>query len=76
MAPIPFGRRRVYTLGIGNIPPPVGNTLFVAIKVGRSSLAKTMPYMLWYYVAILVGLLLVTYIPAISMILPQMAGLA
>ena len=35
-----------------------------------------MPYMLWYYVAILVGLLLVTYIPAISMILPQMAGLA
>lgn len=46
------------------------------IKVGHSSLAKTMPYMLWYYVAILVGLLLVTYIPAISMILPQLAGLA
>ena len=32
--------------------------------------------MLAYYAAILVGLMLVTYIPAISMILPQMAGLA
>ena len=76
MDPIHFGLVLVYNLCIGNITPPVGNTLFVAIKVGRSTLAKTMPYMLWYYVAILVGLLLVTYIPAISMILPQIAGLA
>ena len=76
MDPIHFGLVLVYNLCIGNITPPVGNTLFVAIKVGRSTLAKTMPYMLWYYVAILVGLLLVTYIPAISMILPQLAGLA
>ena len=63
MDPIHFGLVLVYNLCIGNITPPVGNTLFVAIKVGRSTLAKTMPYMLWYYVAILVGLLLVTYIP-------------
>ena len=34
-----------------------------------------MPYMLAYYVAILVGLLLVTYVPFISLGLPQMAGL-
>ncbi|HIV69201.1 MAG TPA: TRAP transporter large permease subunit, partial [Candidatus Butyricicoccus stercorigallinarum] len=76
MDPIHFGLILVYNLCIGNITPPVGNTLFVAIKVGRSSLAKVMPYMLWYYAAILIGLLLVTYIPAISMILPQLAGLA
>ena len=76
MDPIHFGLVLVYNLCIGNITPPVGNTLFVAIKVGRSTLAKTMPYMLWYYVAILVGLLLVTYIPAVSMFLPQLAGLA
>ena len=76
MDPIHFGLVLVYNLCIGNITPPVGNTLFVAIKVGRSSLSKTMPYMLWYYVAILVGLLLVTYIPAVSMILPQLTGLA
>lgn len=75
MDPIHFGLILVYNLCIGNITPPVGNTLFVAIKVGKTSLAKVMPYMLMYYVAILIGLLLVTYVPAISMALPQMAGL-
>ena len=76
MDPIHFGLILVYNLCIGNITPPVGNTLFVAIKVGKTSLAKVMPYMLMYYVAIIAGLLLVTYIPAISMALPTWAGLA
>ena len=60
---------------IGNITPPVGNALFVGIKVGRTSLAKVMPYMLMYYVAIIGGLLLVTFIPAVSTALPQAMGL-
>lgn len=75
MDPVQFGLILVYNLCIGNITPPVGNTLFVAIKVGRSSLAKVMPYMLMYYVAILVGLMLVTYIPMVSIGLPMAAGL-
>ena len=75
MDPIHFGLILVYNLCIGNITPPVGNTLFVAIKVGKTSLAKVMPYMLMYYVAIIAGLLLVTYVPAISMALPTWAGL-
>lgn len=75
MHPVQFGLILVYNLCIGNITPPVGNTLFVAIKVGKTSLAKVMPYMVMYYAAILVGLVLVTYIPAISMALPTMAGL-
>ncbi len=75
MDPIHFGLILVYNLCIGNITPPVGNTLFVAIKVGGSTLAKTIPYMLWYYVAILIGLLLITYVPFLSMGLPMMAGL-
>ncbi|MDO4287500.1 MAG: TRAP transporter large permease [Eubacteriales bacterium] len=75
MHPVHFGLILVYNLCIGNITPPVGNTLFVAIKVGRTSLAKTMPYMLCYYAAILFGLLLVTYVPFFSMGLPAMAGL-
>ena len=69
----------VYALILGicyrNITPPVGNTLFVAIKVGRTSLSNVLPYMLGYYVMILLGLLLVTYVPAISLGLPQIAGL-
>ena len=70
MDPIQFGLILIYNLCIGNITPPVGNTLFVGIKVGKTSLAKVMPYMLMFYVAIIAGLMLVTYIPAVSMFLP------
>lgn len=75
MDPIQFGLILVYNLCIGNITPPVGNTLFVSIKIGNTTLAKVMPYMLMYYVAILIGLLLVTYVPAASLALPAAAGL-
>jgi tripartite ATP-independent transporter DctM subunit len=75
MDPVHFGLILVYNLCIGNITPPVGNTLFVSIKIGRTTLAKVMPYMLLYYVAILGGLVLVTYVPVISLALPQLAGL-
>lgn len=75
MNPVQFGLILVYNLCIGNITPPVGNTLFVSIKVGRSSLSEVMPYMLGYYAMILLGLLLVTYVPVISLGLPQLAGL-
>ena len=59
----------------GAMKAPVGNALFVGIKVGRTTLAKVMPYMLMYYAAIILGLLLITYIPAVSMVLPQVTGL-
>lgn len=75
MDPIQFGLILVYNLCIGNITPPVGNTLFVSIKIGNTTLARVMPYMLMYYVAILIGLLLVTYVPAVSLALPAAAGL-
>ncbi len=75
MNPIQFGLILVYNLCIGNITPPVGNTLFVAIKIGKTSLAKVMPYMLMYYGAILAGLMLVTYVSGISLGLPRAAGM-
>lgn len=75
MNPVQFGLMLTYNLCIGNITPPVGNTLFVAIKVGKTTLAKVMPYMLMFYGAILIGLLLVTYVPMVSMYLPEAAGL-
>ena len=75
MHPVHFGLILVYNLCIGNITPPVGNTLFVGIKVGRTSLSKVMPYMLIYYVAILAGLFLITYIPDIVMVLPRLTEL-
>ena len=75
MNPIQFGLILIYNLCIGNITPPVGNTLFVGIKVGKTTLGKVMPYMLMYYVAILIGLLLVTYVPFVSLGLPAAAGM-
>ena len=75
MHPVQFGLILVYNLCIGNITPPVGNTLFVAIKVGKTTLAKTIPYMVWYYAAILIGLMLVTYVSFLSLGLPALAGL-
>lgn len=74
MNPVQFGMILIYNLCIGNITPPVGNTLFVGIKVGKTSLGKVMPYMLMYYAAILVGLMLVTYIPMVSLGLPMLTG--
>ncbi|MBR5509710.1 MAG: TRAP transporter large permease [Lachnospiraceae bacterium] len=74
MSPIQFGMILIYNLCIGNITPPVGNTLFVGIKVGKTTLGKVMPYMLMYYAAILLGLLLVTYVPIVSLGLPMLTG--
>ena len=75
MHPVQFGLILVYNLCIGNITPPVGNTLFVGIKVGKTTLGKVMPYMLIYYALILIGLMMVTYIPAVVMGLPMAMGL-
>ncbi len=75
MHPVQFGLILVYNLCIGNITPPVGNTLFVGIKIGKTTLGKVMPYMLIYYVLILLGLMLVTYVPAVVMGLPMAMGL-
>ena len=75
MHPVQFGLILIYNLCIGNITPPVGNTLFVAIKLGKTSLGKVMPYMLIYYAFILLGLLLVTYVPFVSLGLPMLSGL-
>jgi tripartite ATP-independent transporter DctM subunit len=75
MHPVHFGLVIVYNLCIGNITPPVGNTLFVAIKVGDTTLSEVMPYMIRYYIAILIGLILVTYVPAVALHLPTSAGL-
>lgn len=75
MSSIHFGIVLVYNLCIGNITPPVGNTLFVAIRVGDRKLSSVMRYMGAFYFAIFIGLMLVTYFPFFSMWLPEVAGL-
>jgi tripartite ATP-independent transporter DctM subunit len=69
--PIHFGMIMILNLGIGLITPPVGPTLFVGCAVGKVSI-EAMTKELWpFYGAMCVALLLVTYIPWLSLWLPS-----
>ena len=74
MIAVHFGIIIVFNLCIGNITPPVGNTLFVGVKVGNLKIEDVMGQLIKYYVVIIIVLMLVTYIPAISMYLPTIGG--
>ena len=75
MNPIHFGIMMSYNLCIGTITPPVGSILFTGCKVGGVSIESVMKELIPYFLVILVGLLLVTYVPAVSMTLPVWSGL-
>jgi tripartite ATP-independent transporter DctM subunit len=68
--PVHFGMILLINLGIGLITPPVGATLFVGCAVGRVSLAEVSRTIWPFYVAMLLALLIVTYVPFVSMWLP------
>lgn len=74
MDALQFGIMLVFNLCIGCITPPVGNILFVGIKVAGRKLEKVMPLLLWFYVAIFIVLMFVTFIPAITTFIPSLAG--
>ena len=74
MDPIHFGIMLVMNLSIGNITPPVGSALFVGASVANLDLEDVIKPLIPFYVAILVTLMLVTYIPEISMVLPKLLG--
>lgn len=75
MHPVHFGIMLVYNLCIGTITPPVGVILFTGCKVVGVEIEDVIKTLLPYFVAIGVVLLLVTFIPAMSMGIPTMLGL-
>lgn len=74
MNTIHFGIMMIYNLCIGTITPPVGTTLFVGVKVGKVKIETVINLLLYFFVAIFIGLLLVTYIPAFTLWLPSLMG--
>lgn len=68
--PIHFGVIMILNLGIGLCTPPVGSVLFVGCAVGRISIGQVMRTIWPFYTAAFVTLMLVTYIPALSLWLP------
>ncbi|MDW3778292.1 TRAP transporter large permease [Kluyvera cryocrescens] len=72
--PVHFGMIMLVNLGIGLITPPVGSVLFVASAVSKQKIEQVVKAMLPFYAILLLVLMLVTYIPAISLFLPKFFG--
>ena len=72
MDPVQFGIVLIVNLGIGTITPPVGPVLFVACAVGKVSMWEATRTSAPFYTAMVIVLLLVTYVPALSLWLPAM----
>ncbi len=71
MHPVQFGIMLMLNLGIGLCTPPVGSALFVGCSVGKISIEKATKAMLPFYVTMIVVLLLVTFVPQLSMYIPK-----
>jgi tripartite ATP-independent transporter DctM subunit len=73
--PVHFGMIMMVNLGIGLITPPVGAVLFVGSAVAKLKIEQVVVAMKPFFLILLVVLLLVTYVPAISLWLPRSLGL-
>ena len=68
--PLQFGMVLILNAGIGLITPPVGSVLFVGTAIGKIGIAEAMRTIWPFYAAALTVLLLVTYLPELSLWLP------
>ncbi|HZD54254.1 MAG TPA: TRAP transporter large permease [Woeseiaceae bacterium] len=72
MDPVQFGIMLILNLGIGLVTPPVGSVLFVGSAIGRIPIERTVRTMWPFYLSLLVALALVTYVPTLSLWLPEL----
>lgn len=75
MDPTHFGIIMVLNLCIGICTPPVGSVLFVGVGVAETTIQKVIRPLLPLFIAMIIALLLVTYIPELSLWLPRAFGL-
>ncbi|KUI96577.1 MULTISPECIES: TRAP transporter large permease [Vibrio] len=71
MDPVHFGIMMTFNLCIGICTPPVGSALFIGCSVGKVKIDKVIKPLLPFYAVLVLALMLVTYIPEISLALPQ-----
>ena len=72
--PVHFGMIMLLNLGIGLITPPVGPTLFVGCAIGKCTMEEVSKELWPFYGAMCIALLIVTYVPALSLWLPRALG--
>lgn len=70
--PIHFGMIMLINLGIGVCTPPVGTSLLVGCSIGKVSIGTTVKAMLPFYLVMVTVLMLVTFVPELSMTLPNL----
>lgn len=73
--PVHFGIVLVFNLCIGIMTPPVGSVLFVGCSVADVSIEGVIKPLIPFFVALITVLFLITYVPALSLVLPKLFGL-
>ena len=72
--PIQYGIMLVLNCGIGLLTPPVGAVLFIGSGIAKRPMEKIVKEMLPFYAFMVIALLLITFIPAITMCIPWLIG--
>ncbi len=72
--PIQFGIMLILNCGIGLLTPPVGTVLFIGSAVAKRPMEKVVKATLPFYLCMIIALLLISFIPQISLWLPQITG--
>lgn len=72
--PIHFGLIMVFNLMIGLLTPPVGMCLYATMKVAKISFDRMVKSVLIFFVPLVITLILITYIPQITLFLPGILG--
>jgi TRAP-type C4-dicarboxylate transport system permease large subunit len=72
MDPVQFGVVMILNLSIGLLTPPVGTALFVGSSISGLKMEKIAKAMLPFYAVMIIALLSLTFIPALSMTIPNM----
>jgi len=75
MNPVHFGILLIANLCIGLCTPPVGTCLFIGCGVGKISIAKVLPSMIPFFIAMIGALMVITYWPWLSLWLPGIMDL-
>jgi tripartite ATP-independent transporter DctM subunit len=70
--PVHFGIIMILNLGIGLLTPPVGPTMVIGCAIGKVSMEAVSRSILVFYIPMIIVLLLVTYLPALSLWLPKL----
>lgn len=75
MSPVHFGVVLIFNMCIGSMTPPVGSVLFVGCGINKISIERVSMMLLPYFAVLIAILLVLTYVPAISLFIPEMMGL-